>query len=299
MNNTYALHVEENTIFSDNINNTVRLYGNDVLVKIVNKKIFEGSDNEIYIALVQYDDSDIILGKLIHPKYFTSSIYRAIITVEHTHFKINITYPILKYYIDPNNYNLFKYNKMLPLSNKNKKRKCLICKNITNVKRVVTWCSVDYFCQSCFDDQQLSDNDQFMYENKCAIIKKIIEQKYSDVNFIYDVNDDSGLIEIIINNQSKMTILRDNTVSEILRHIKTKLDITWKEQDCGVCFEKINKRVSCPKCSNYYCSNCYINIFKTGKGIIACPFCRYSYGTMMTDLILSLAVEEIKYKLGE
>lgn len=300
-NNIDALHIEGYLRFSDNINKAVKLYGDDILVRIVQKKYFEEIDklnNKEYPTLVLIDDNDIILGKPRYPKYFPCAIYRIKITKTSPFYNIQVAYPVLKHYIDTNKHELFKLSKSVPLSKKNKKRKCVTCKIVSDVTRVISWASVDYFCQSCLDDQ-LKCTDEFLYEYKCITIKKIIEKKYNDTNFIYEMNNDTRFVEIIINNQSKITILRDNTVSEILKHIKTKLDSTWQKQNCDICFEKINKRVSCSKCSNYYCSNCYINIFKTGKGIITCPFCRYSYGTKMNDFMLPMAIKEIKYKLGE
>ncbi len=142
------------------------------------------------------------------------------------------------------------------------------------------------------------------YEKKCNIIKNLISNDYKNNKFKFIKNPETLYIEIIIDNNSKITLLPDNNWKEIKRHINKK--ITYKasvhngsSDNCPICYEAIKMNVTCPKCSNNYCSECYINIFKEGKGIITCPHCRFSYGNRMSEHMIQIGVDEINYKLGK
>ena len=93
---------------------------------------------------------------------------------------------------------------------------------------------------------------------------------------------DEGLPELyFIEYHSMMTILPDNTWDEIKRIIDSKIKQT-NDKDCLICCSLIkNKSVSCNKCSIRFCLKCYADIFKANKGLIVCPFCRYTFGRIM------------------
>jgi hypothetical protein len=106
----------------------------------------------------------------------------------------------------------------------------------------------------------------------------------------------TGDIQIIFTNRkSIMTVLKDNTWDEIKRHIDAKMNNN-QSGECSICSstEMIKiRRVSCPKCACDWCVDCYINIFRTNKGIIKCPFCRYSYGQQFLDHMVEMGVQQI------
>ena len=106
----------------------------------------------------------------------------------------------------------------------------------------------------------------------------------------------TGDLQIIFTNKKAiMTVLESNTWDEIKRHIDAKMS-NEKNDECSICSsrEMIQiRRVSCPKCACDWCVDCYINIFRTNKGIIKCPFCRYSYGRQFPDHMVEMGVREI------
>ena len=115
--------------------------------------------------------------------------------------------------------------------------------------------------------------------DKLDIIKELISKHYdkSSTSFEFVVNAETSFTEIVINGECNISVLPDSTWKEIKRHIDKKLISLRKNHegiidDCVICFEPIKNNVSCPKCSNNHCGNCYINLFKSGKGIITCPF---------------------------
>jgi hypothetical protein len=91
-----------------------------------------------------------------------------------------------------------------------------------------------------------------------------------------------------------MTILEENTWDEIKRHIDAKLS-NEKSNECSICSTNviIKRRVSCTKCASDWCIDCYINIFRTKKGIIKCPFCRFTYGNQFPDYMIEIGVQQI------
>ena len=139
------------------------------------------------------------------------------------------------------------------------------------------------------------------YDKRCNVIKNLILKDYINDKFDFIRNPETLYTEIVINNNSKITILLDSNWKEIKRHIDKKIIVQRNgiSQDCIICYETIQKNVTCPKCSNNYCDECYINLFKSGKGVICCPFCKYSYGNTMSEYMIQMGVNEIKHKLGK
>lgn len=118
----------------------------------------------------------------------------------------------------------------------------------------------------------------------------------------FNKNELTGDLEIIfVNKKALMTILECNTWEEIKRHIDAKMS-NGKNEQCFICFSKFSNetqklRVSCAKCANDYCVDCYISIFRTNKGMIKCPFCRYTFGVEFPDSMIEIGVQNILYKV--
>ena len=113
-------------------------------------------------------------------------------------------------------------------------------------------------------------------------------------------NNFTGNTEIVFTERKAiLSILKENTWEDIKRNIDNKIS-NIKPVECSICLsKKIQKRkVCCPKCSFDTCASCYINIFRTNKGIIKCPFCRYTYGNEFPDEMIEIGVQEILYKLN-
>ncbi len=147
---------------------------------------------------------------------------------------------------------------------------------------------------------QLSDEEIIEYNKKCDLIKKLIIKKYPNHEFNFFRNQYSGIVKVEINDISEISILVENNWAEIKRHIEKKIKTqeTKIHEDCVICYEEIKKNVTCPKCANNWCSECYIKIFIDGEGIIKCPHCRFSFGQKMNKFMLDIGVSEIRRKLG-
>ena len=105
----------------------------------------------------------------------------------------------------------------------------------------------------------------------------------------------TGDLQIIFTNKKAiMTILECNTWDEIKRHIDAKMS-NEKNDECSICSTKEiqKRRVTCTKCASDWCVNCYVSIFRTNKGIIKCPFCRFTYGQEFPEHMVEIGVKEI------
>lgn len=127
------------------------------------------------------------------------------------------------------------------------------------------------------------------YKNKCLIIFNLVKNEFPKNNFKLQNN------KIIFEDGREITILYDNSWDEVKRHIYKKLEQNYG--DCSICFNNISQNVSCPKCSNNFCVECYINIFKSNKGLIKCPHCRFTYGNIMNNQQINQGIQMIRSKI--
>lgn len=92
-----------------------------------------------------------------------------------------------------------------------------------------------------------------------------------------------------------VTILKIYKWKEAKRILDKKMNSDDKNE-CEICYtQMIENKVSCPKCANYYCGECYINIYRENKGIIICPFCRWKYGYKPSNI--EEGINDIRYML--
>jgi hypothetical protein len=134
------------------------------------------------------------------------------------------------------------------------------------------------------------------YNSKCIVIKNLILEEFNNDDFEFNLNDDTNVQMIIINKKSTVTILPNNSWNDIKRNIIKKINETYKNNDCSICFEKIKQNISCNQCSNNWCGECYINLFRNGNGIIKCPVCRYSFGIEISECMVDYSIREMKNK---
>ena len=152
-------------------------------------------------------------------------------------------------------------------------------------------------------------SSQIEYDIRCKIIKNLINitHKSTEITFERYFNNCvhkniEYLTRIIITSNGKytsITIEPDSTYENIERGIKIKLNDLKSDnkiKECNVCLNDTMKFTTCNKCSNYFCISCYIEIFKTNKGIIICPFCRDKFGTIMSDDMTEFFVKQMKLK---
>jgi hypothetical protein len=103
---------------------------------------------------------------------------------------------------------------------------------------------------------------------------------------------------VIFTDKAIITILECNIWDEIKRHIYAKMR-SERQDECFICSNEIIQkcRISCPKCASYWCLDCYISIFRTNKGVIKCPFCRFTYGQKFPDYMIEMGIKEILHKV--
>jgi hypothetical protein len=135
-----------------------------------------------------------------------------------------------------------------------------------------------------------------MKYNKFKKIVKKVHANFPSLLFSHHTNDND--VRIIKIGDALISVLHDSTWEEIKKNIEKVQTKDYKNNNCNICENIIRRNVRCTKCACNMCSNCYINIFKINKGIIICPFCRFTYGQKMEPLEVQCGVIEIKRKLG-
>lgn len=130
------------------------------------------------------------------------------------------------------------------------------------------------------------NRNQLIYKIKDYLPNEKIQFKKHEI---------TGDLQIIFTNKKAiMTILDCNTWDEIKRHIDAKMS-NERNDECSICSTKEmqKRRVTCTKCASEWCIDCYISIFRTNKGIIKCPFCRFAYGQEFPEYMVEFGVQQI------
>lgn len=106
---------------------------------------------------------------------------------------------------------------------------------------------------------------------------KQVKEHFPDLSFEIIEGDDFDQIRL---KDIGLTfpILERMTNEKLLNFIK--LTIKKKERDpfCGICFRKIDLRISCFQCTSDFCIFCYSKITISNKSKLVCPFCRFETG---------------------
>jgi hypothetical protein len=100
--------------------------------------------------------------------------------------------------------------------------------------------------------------------------------------------------------RSIMTVTCGMSWKQITRAVEKKRDFVPGPRCCGICCEERSgpaSNVSCNRCANSFCGECYIGLFRTGRGIIRCPFCRDEFGFLMSPQDVERGVRMIRSKL--
>ena len=136
--------------------------------------------------------------------------------------------------------------------------------------------------------------------NDNEMIRKIIEYIPNEkLKFERNIHGDVAII--FVNRNSIMSIMTSNTWLEIKRIIDSKIsDI--KPDECILC--NSNKlihitKVSCNRCANSWCIGCNTKIMLVNKGLVICPYCKFTFGNVVPPHILIGGIEEILGRYNE
>lgn len=98
---------------------------------------------------------------------------------------------------------------------------------------------------------------------------------------------------------SIMTISKGMTWRQINRAVVKKRDSVPCDRICDICCEERSANdvnVSCNHCANDFCVECYIGLFRSGNGIIKCPYCRNEFGQLFPPHMIEPAVRLIRLR---
>ena len=97
----------------------------------------------------------------------------------------------------------------------------------------------------------------------------------------HDIYDQTEIIKLIFSLTKSMIIIKCNdTWCKIKKIIDEELK-TNKTSECSLCFDSYTcdiARMSCTKCYNDCCTNCFLKLWLKNHALIICPFCRDQSG---------------------
>lgn len=136
-----------------------------------------------------------------------------------------------------------------------------------------------------------------MSKNYYPIMKKLIKRYKPNESITFKIDPIKECMNVIFNNkQAIMSVYPPLTWVNIKRNIDAIFNNIEKE--CMICNNEMFKSIRCNKCAQRYCGNCYLDIFKTNRGIIICPYCRYEVGIKVSEDMLEIGIKEIEQTLG-
>jgi hypothetical protein len=143
--------------------------------------------------------------------------------------------------------------------------------------------------------------DEKYYLNKIKRMKKKIKLDFPTAEVTFKKNPTTKYVCAMFTKPCgkkwEILINEDSSYTDIKRNIN-KFLTTEREMICEICTEYMPKRVGCNVCGNGYCTSCYINIFKAGKGVMSCPYCKTIVGTHCPDFYMDVFVAQMKYNFG-
>ena len=88
-----------------------------------------------------------------------------------------------------------------------------------------------------------------VYDTRCDVIKNLVFKTYIDDKFDFIRNPVTSYVEIVINDNSKITILPDSNWKEIKRNIDKKIIVQRNgiSEGCIICYEKNTKQCNLSK----------------------------------------------------
>lgn len=132
--------------------------------------------------------------------------------------------------------------------------------------------SIHKVCSKNFDDGKIPAKSIYYTVNE--------ESRLSVIN-VHDFED--NVTEIIIEPESVWSKIK-SSIDEIFINLKR----------CSICKNIPMDLEHCDRCHKEWCTPCHIDIFKTGKGIVTCPFCSFYYGEKLTHSQIKNAIKKIK-----
>ena len=142
------------------------------------------------------------------------------------------------------------------------------------------------------------------YMKLCNLMMNLLKNKYPNLKTKHGYNPSSRLVEIsFIECDANYSITRDCKWKDLKRRVDKLFNKEDEYIDCSICCKKMSSRVFCPKCSNWTCGSCYINIIRIGHGVHTCPYCKRSMGSKIdyagVEIIVQCILEKLNMKLVE
>lgn len=132
------------------------------------------------------------------------------------------------------------------------------------------------------------------YKKQFDLIKKLIKLTYKNFQIEFEYLEENNALGVCLDKIVKILIYPNNSWIDIKINIDTQLKQTMGNHICDECNDKIKCLASCNNCRSVICVECYINNFRTNKGIIKCKICSYSFGNVVPEEYIDFAIDNIR-----
>ncbi len=133
-------------------------------------------------------------------------------------------------------------------------------------------------------------------------IKKFLTNKDYTIKLVPDARDlASSIYEITCSRKDgqkmSISIYQNMNINDFIRSYEKFYNRDINDE-CNICCNTMISSAHCSKCSFIYCTNCYIDIFRSNRGIIKCPQCSYKIGQIFPDNEIEIMVQRIKMTIS-
>ena len=135
------------------------------------------------------------------------------------------------------------------------------------------------------------------------IMRQLIEKTAPTIPFSFSMycipteTDDDECSMLVKGPDFTFTVLETSVWTDIKRILQKKMSTHDDRWTCDVCYEESAHRVSCNRCSNDICGECYIRAFRSGHGVVVCPWCRHRTGTHFPPAMIEIMTCRIRQSL--
>lgn len=138
-------------------------------------------------------------------------------------------------------------------------------------------------------------------------MRTLIQQAAPDVAFAFSygrVPNEQGDAEryMVVTSEAHhatFSVLEDSVWADVKRVLAKKVNraTATERWTCDICCEASPNRVSCNKCANDTCGECYIRALVAGQGVVVCPWCRGRTGQRFEPHQVTIMAEQVRSRL--
>ena len=174
-------------------------------------------------------------------------------------------------------------------------RLCEMCSLPTST--MCSRCQVVYYCSNDCRDKDRKNHKKLCCNSHAVALRRLITSHRSVVFVQFTVIQLSKKLfwrASVTTTSICMTLLLTEKLT--LSIAQRLIELSQKNMLCPICMNA-DVHVLCHNCAQGMCGKCYIELFRNGKGLFMCPFCRKTTGQVISNNELMMGLQELHHKL--